>query len=884
MCIRDRPGDASKVISVANGDDGSSMIDGTEVEIDGVPGNYGSSRAALYDWETKPDLAGPVVRPPGDNLTGCDPYPPGTFSGEVVLVDWDNVDIRCGTIALSGNLEAAGAGGFILGSNTEKLVADINGSETIPGVIMVASAADALRNALAGSQEVVVTGTSATSVNQSFPEDVDRIVPSTARGLHAAGNVKPDVTAVGGSIFSAEVGSATGGSNKTGTSMASPMVAGLAALVHEAEPAWTPLQVKADIMNTATHDLTVNGSLGPPSPVFSPVRVGAGRVDAAQAVNNDVLAYNPEGGAVSVSFGPVEVDGPVTLKEEVTVQNTGASAATYEASYDAITTVPGVQYSVSPSQFTVAPGASETVDVTLGINDPGELTKSVDPTVGRTSSELELPRETLAEAAGRLLLEPEVTGPTLRVPVYAAPRPVADMGQADSLKLKGGETQTADLDLEGSGLGQHGTNGTGNADPEDDIFSVAAGFELTATSGLSPNCGGNVTWRCLRLPGERAGDIKYVGFTSSFPYRNPSASRGYFAISTHAPFSVPAGKFLFQVEIDVDGDHKTDLYLINNRLVSANGQNEEVLVSQLLKPDSEQVGGLLGMNARLGDVDTALFDSDTLVLPFQTGALAAFGINPGNPRINYGVSTFSSFSDQAIDLVGIDPATGDLELSADLFEPGIQVGADRDGAPLLVDSDGTNLKVTGDASSYKEDGAKGLLMVHFHNGNGNKAQPVDVEFADPGVRGPHISARVTSAKRKNRRGWYRTPVTVTFTCSVGDAPLVNRCPKRVTLRKDGARRSVSRTISAADGTSDTVRVGGLKIDRTRPKVRIKGVHKGARYRRAPKGRCAARDRTSKISWCRLKRKRRGNRVVYTASAKDRAGNVARLKVRARIRR
>ncbi|MBN8867589.1 MAG: S8 family serine peptidase [Solirubrobacterales bacterium] len=944
------PGDASRVLSVASSVDAQSRMDGAEVEIDGTPHKYGISRSHLFAWRDG-DLSGPVVAAPSGNATACSPYPDHAFDGKVVLVDWHDAEPECGSVARSKNLADAGAIGFIFGSDSETFSADITGSAEIPGVLMVASGADAIRTALDASQTVDVTGTETGSVLLSRPGDDDMVSGFSSRGIHATGNVKPDVTAVGSSVFSNAVGSGDEGISFSGTSMASPMVAGLSALVRQAHPGWTPLQVKADVMNTAGHELRVGGSGDPGSDRYGPVRVGAGRIDAPDAVANDVLAFNPENGSVSVSFGPVAAVDPLVLERQVTVESHAASSRTYDVSYDPIAEVPGADFSVSPATVTVAPGQSETVTVSLEI-DPAELTKAVDPTIGRLGTD-DYPRDTLAEAMGRLLLEPTTTAATLRVPVYAAPRPASEMSQPASLTFRrgtdGGARNVATLNLAGRGVGiESGENGVDNGDPDDDVRSLAAGFELQATSGLTPECDGEIENGCYRLPEERDVDLSMVGYTAD-------DESGYFALAVHAPWSIPSDKVFFQVDIDVDGDDAPDLFLYNDRL----GESD-VFVSTLVdpsRPGGERIVDQQLINGRFGDIDTAIYDSDVIVLPLGLEALAQYGIDADNPRISYGVETYSAFSDQAIDLLGVDPDSGDLHepLSADLFEPGITVG---DGL-LLLDRPGRQLTVTRDSDSYEADRGQGLMMVHFHNPVGDKAQIVDlprlpsmtvatvspnaiqarvsslvgdgpvargrVAFSLDGKeigaadlvggsatlawkvprgfphrvlaqysgspdlepssgqvtrRDPSLTARIVGG-RPNSRGWYRTAVRVEFSCTPRGSALTAPCPSARRIARDG-KVPVSVTIRAEDGGSATVRPV-VKVDRTRPTVRLRGVRRGTLYRRLKRPRCVARDRTSGVLRCRTRRVRRGGKVIYVAKAVDRAGNVRTVRVPTRLR-
>ena len=145
---------------------------------------------------------------------------------------------------------------------------------------------------------------------------------------------------------------------------------------------------------------------------------------------------------------------------------------------------------------------------------------------------------------------------------------------------------------------------------------------------------------------------------------------------------------------------------------------------------------------------------------------------------------------------------------------------------------------------------------------------------------PTIVARLSSSHAKTRYGWYRSPVTVTFTCTTDGAPLTAACPSAVQLAANGAGQSVTRTISAANGGAATAVVSGIDIDQTKPTVKLTGIHRGATYDgTAPAAHCAARDHLSGIASCKLRRHETTSdqgldetMVRYTATATSRAGD------------
>lgn len=726
------PGDAVSTISVANSVDALNVIDGVKVTAPAsIAKTYGAERSIAFNYGTG-DLVGTVAPLlSAANADGCNPLSPADAAlvkGKIAFLEWTDDDTvrRCGSVARSGNVQVAGAIGFIFADDQETFAAGITGSALIPGVLVVKSAADAIRSHLA--EGVKVGGTAANAVQQLFPKDDDKVNDSSSRGIRGAGNVKPDVTAVGTSVFSTSMGTGNQGQSDTGTSMATPMVAGLSALVRSAHPDWNAEETKADIMNTAGQDLyTGDNHTGEK---YAPNRVGAGRIQALPALDNSVLAMvKDDPGAVSASFGPVQVNGPTTLTKTIKVVNKGLIPVTYKLAYQALTSVPGVSYKLSTTSISVDRLSTKTFTVSFVVTDASKLTKTVDPTVTLTQGGL--PREFLADASGRIVLTPASgTKPSLRVPVYAAPRPASVMTQPASVTMPAGAVQKAILPLTGKSIRQ-GSGATA-------IQSTVAGFELQAVSGLAPTCSASVVARCVSFADQRSADLKYVGATSNAPQVYATGGTVlksgllYFSITTQGPWRTAASTQEFDVSIDTNGDGQADAVLYNARYNA-----QDIMVSQLLDLNTGMVLDTQPINDRFGDVDTALFDSDTLVMPVAVSALPKLAVNG---RIRYGVASYSNETAGPIDTVGLD-AAGNLSkpLSINPYHPGIAVYGSVDGTTnglLYADAPGTLLQVRRDAQRYPQDGGLGVLMVHFHNKVGNKAQVVALKSTAPAAAKP----------------------------------------------------------------------------------------------------------------------------------------------------
>ena len=179
--------------------------------------------------------------------------------GKIAFVEWTDDDTvrRCGSAARGDRLAAAGASGFIYADDEESFAAGITGAVAIPGVLAAKSGGDAIRSELAAGHPVTIGGTTPNGFNQLDSSGRDDLVAAfSSRGIGDSDNVKPDVTAVGETVFSTGVGTGNGGAERQRYVDGRPdggrhCGAGEVAARRTGDPE----QVKADIMNTADQDL-----------------------------------------------------------------------------------------------------------------------------------------------------------------------------------------------------------------------------------------------------------------------------------------------------------------------------------------------------------------------------------------------------------------------------------------------------------------------------------------------------------------------------------------------------------------------------------------------------------------------------------------------------
>jgi hypothetical protein len=284
------------------------------------------------------------------------------LTGKIVLVDRGSCDfsLKIYNIQLGGGI--AGIIGMVQSGDPFEGGQGAGGPWTIPGFMISQANSNKLKSGLPNTYVVFDPAA-------GIPL-VQHMVGSSSRGPAMETNLlKPEIGAPGASV-SAIFGTGTETGPFGGTSGATPMVSGAAALLMQAYPARTPAEIKAVLMNTAETDIMnkaafFGGDLAPIS------RIGGGEVRVDAALASPAAAWDrrlPSGG---LSFGFVDVSGVTYITRQVVLQNYSGSAITYNITKGfrfADDEASGAVTITTPTKIKVAAYGTRTFRVTIRID------------------------------------------------------------------------------------------------------------------------------------------------------------------------------------------------------------------------------------------------------------------------------------------------------------------------------------------------------------------------------------------------------------------------------------------------------------------------------------------------------------------------------------
>ncbi|WP_408648156.1 S8 family serine peptidase [Streptomyces gossypiisoli] len=193
----------------------------------------------------------------------------GQESWIIAGMEWATRDLQAKIVSMS-----LGRGG----DATDPMSQAVDRLSAETGALFVVAAGNG------GPRSISSPGAADSALTVGAVDSADRLADFSSQGPRAGDfGLKPEITAPGVDILAARSRYQRGGqghcTTMSGTSMATPHVAGTAALLAAVHPDWTGAQLKQALVSSAKA-----------TPSYSPYEAGAGRLDALAAVNTSVFA------------------------------------------------------------------------------------------------------------------------------------------------------------------------------------------------------------------------------------------------------------------------------------------------------------------------------------------------------------------------------------------------------------------------------------------------------------------------------------------------------------------------------------------------------------------------------------------------------------------
>ncbi len=414
----------------------------------------------------------------------------------------------------------------------------------------------------------VPAAATASVVPANVPDTTFKLAASFSSGgpRDEDGALKPNVTAPGVNVFSVNIGSGNGGTYDSGTSMATPHVAGVAALAVQAHKDWKQSSLRAAVVETASPTAL---------PDYAPRIEGSGLVQAVGATTTDVTVQGDEDGKMGLlSFGVAELTRDYRDEKDLVIRNHGRLPAAFTAT---ATSPGGVPHSVRLSSSTVYVHGRDETTLRMSLAVPAKTAGGTHDANGVA----------FTDASGVITLNPVSSsnhGVSLNLPYYLVTRARSNV----------------DADL------RDGKNPS---------------IRLTNRNGVIAGNGDFYAWG-LKNPKTGIIDAAYEPRAVGVQTNPISATDSVlvFAVNTYGRFSNPAvGEY--DIFIDVNGDGVYDFVLFSGdvgaiELGEVNGQIGTFLID-------------LKSNALIPEFPAdAPTDGSTLLLPMLASDLGISPTNP----------------------------------------------------------------------------------------------------------------------------------------------------------------------------------------------------------------------------------------------------------------
>ena len=375
------PSEAPWITTVAAGTHDRQVIQ-DQVSVNGVAYDYSDSSGPEISASDSGEMtfAGTADEA---NVEGCNAFAADAFKDKIALISRGSCNFSDKII----NAADAGASAVIVynnrdGDDSSLLMGELDNT-TIPSVFISENSGNAIIGALTQDATVRATFTPIQVVEADGGEMAD--FSSRGPNLSVADILSPSITAPGVGILAAYADEMSAGMIEnpapsdygfsSGTSMASPHVAGALALLAGLQPEWTPAQVQSALMLTANQEVLKEDGETPAD--FFDMGSGYANVSLAAAsglvmdenYSNYVAANPATGGQPSTLNLPSMTNASCinTCSWTRTVTATTANSWTVEAIV--LDETSGVSVTVSPQSFELASGESQELTITADVSN-----------------------------------------------------------------------------------------------------------------------------------------------------------------------------------------------------------------------------------------------------------------------------------------------------------------------------------------------------------------------------------------------------------------------------------------------------------------------------------------------------------------------------------